>query len=161
MDILDLQVSKGRPVFCYSQDHSRVALLHESYLYVWVVGELREDSCVDLIHHSLPTDCKCVAVGSVYAVLASDSHGTCYVVVVGTGEILIQTASSAYFNPEAQCSVRFSFFPPTSQDWLSRFQYADFWPLALVFDYFNSMENPKIDHELKALIGTRSRVSTT
>ncbi len=158
LDILDYQVSKGRPVFCYSQDYSRVALLNECYLYVWLVAGLKKESCVDLIQHNLPTDCKCVAIGSVYAVLASDIHGICYVVVVGTGEVLVHTASSEYFNPGAQCSTRFSFFPPTSQEWLSTFQYSDFWPIALVFDYFNSVEDPTVEHELKALIGTRSRV---
>ena len=159
MDFIDFQVSKGRPVFCYSQDYSRAALLHESYLYIWLLSSLKQESRVDLLHYGLPVDCKCVAVGSLYAILASDSHGTCYVVVLGNGELLMHTASSAYFNPDAQRSIRFSFYPPISQDWLNGFQYSDFWPLALVFDYFNRVENPSVEHELKALIGMPSRTA--
>lgn len=161
LDIMDFQVSRGRPVFCYSQDYTRVALLHESYLYVWSVMGLKRESCVDLLHYNLPVDCKCVAVGGMYAVLASDTHGTCYVVVLGTGELLMHTASSAHFNPNAQRSTRFSFFPPIHQDWLSGFQYCDFWPLALVMDYLNSREDPAVEHELKALIGMQSHGTAT
>lgn len=157
LDIMDFQMSKGRPVFCYSHDCSRVALLHESYLYVWLLSSRKRESCVDLLHYNLPMDCKCVAVGSLYVVLASDSHGTCYVVVQGNGELLIHTASSAYFNPEAQRSARFSFYAPISEEWLNTFQYSDFWPIALVFDYFNSVENPSVEQELKALVGMPSR----
>lgn len=155
--LMDFQVSKGRPVFCYSQDHSRVALFHESYLYVWALSSMKQESCVDLLRYRLPVDCKCVAVGGMYAVLASDTHGTCYVVVLGNGELLMHTASSACFNPDAQRSVRFSFYPPISQEWLNSFQYCDFWPVALVFDCFNSRENPAVEHELKALIAMPSR----
>lgn len=156
-DFTDMQVSKGQPVFSYSSDYSRAALLHESYLYIWLLVDGREESCVDLLHYNLPTDCKCIAVGSMYAVLASDSHGTCYVVLTKTGEILLQSFSAdPYFNPEAQRSVRFSFYPPFNQQWLSGFQYFDFWPIALVFDHYNSMENPNVEHELKALVGMQA-----
>lgn len=160
LDIMDFQVSKGRPVFCYSCDYQHIALLHESYLYVWLLESLKQESCVDLLHYNLPTDCKCVAVGAMYAVLASDCHGTCYVVVLGSGELLAHTASSAYFNPGAQRSTRFSFYAPTNQDWLNTFQYCDFWPIALVFDYFNSVDNPGVEHELKALVGMQKRART-
>ena len=155
---MDFQVSKGRPVFCYSSDYSRVALLHESYLYVWLLRSLKPESCVDMLHYNLPSDCKCVAVGDMYAVLASDTHGTCYVVVARTGEILVQSSSfTDYFNPDAQRSARFRFFAPLNQSWLSSFEYADFWPISLLFDYFNSTENPAEEQELKALVGMCSR----
>ena len=156
LDMMDLQVSKGRPIFCYSSNYGRVALLHESYLYVWHLGLLEAESCVDLLHYNLPSDVKCIALGDMYAVLASDSHGTCYVVVTRTGELLTQTSSMPCFNPEAQRSARFKFFPPVNQSWLNSFDYADFWPLALMFDYFNSTENPSVEQELKALVGMRS-----
>lgn len=156
LDIMDFQVSKRRPVFCYSSDYSRVALLHESYLYVWLLGSMKPESCVDLLCYNLPSDCKCIAVGDMYAVLASDTHGTCYVVVARTGEILTQTCSLPCFNPEAQRSTRFRFYAPINQSWLSNFKCADFWPLALMFDYFNSTENPSVEHELKALVGMQS-----
>lgn len=153
LDVMDFQVSKGRPVFCFSREYSRVALLHESYLYVWLLGNCEEESCTDLLHSDLPTDCKCVAVGSMYAVLASDSHGSCYVVVMATGEVLIQGSSSPSFNPETQRSTRFSFFAPVDQDWLSNFQYSDICPVAILFDYFNSAENSSVAKELKVLVG--------
>ena len=157
LDFMDFQVSKGRPVFCYSLDHTHVALVQESYLYVWSLESLKEESCVDLLHYNLPTDCKCIALGSLYAVLASDSHGTCYVVLVRSGEILLQSSSAdSYFNPEAQRAIRFRIFPPIKQQWLNVFHYTDFWPIALVFDYFNSIENPSEEHQLKALIGMQS-----
>lgn len=156
-DLMDLQVSKGRPVFCYSCDYSRVALLHKSYLYVWLLGERKAESCVDVLHYDLPSDCKCVAVGALYAVLASDIRGTCYVVVSRTGEMLTQTSSLPCFNPEAQRSTRFKFYAPIDQLWLNGFEYADFWPVALMFDYFNSREDPAVEHELKALVGMQSR----
>jgi hypothetical protein len=156
LDVMDFQVSNRRPMFCYSSDYSHVALLHESYLYVWHLKTLEAESCADLLHYNLPSDCKCVALGSMYAVLASDIHGTCYVVVARTGEMLTQTSSLPYFNPGAQHSTRFMYYPPIDQSWLSSFQYADFWPLALMFDYFNSTENPSVEHELKALIGMQS-----
>lgn len=157
LDLMDFQVSKGRPTFCYSSNYSHVALLHESYLYVWLLGSCEAESCVDLLHHNLPSDCKCLALGDMYAVLASDTHGTCYVVVARTGDMLTQTFSLPCFNPEAQRSTRFRFYAPIDQSWLSGFEYADFWPLALMFDYFNSTENPSVEHELKALVGMQSR----
>lgn len=156
LDMMDLQVSKGRPTFCYSSNYSRVALLHESYLYVWHLRCLEAESCVDLLQYNMPSDSKCVALGDMYTVLASDIHGTCYVVVTRTGELLTQTSSVPYFNPGAQRSTRFKFFPPIDQSWLNSFNYADFWPLALMFDYFNSTENPTVEQELKALVGMRS-----
>lgn len=151
---MGLQVSKGRPFFCYSSDYTRIGLLHESYFYMWALDGVEMNSCVDLIQYDLPTDCRCVALGSVYAVLASDSHGTCYVVTVRTGKLLYQcTASSSTFNPEAQHLVRFKFSAPLDQQWLSGFTYADFWSIALVLDQFN---NSVQEHEMKALVGMQS-----
>lgn len=155
--MMDMQVSKGRPVFCYSHDYSHVALLHESFLYVWGLNSLKPESCVDMLHYNLPSDCKCVALGDMYAVLASDTHGTCYIVVARTGNMLSQLASSSsHFNPGAQHSTRFKFFAPINESWLSNFEYSDLWPVALVFDYFNSTENPSVEQELKALVGMKS-----
>lgn len=155
LDFMDLHITKRRPAFCYSYAFSRVALLYESYLYVWLLENLSVESCVDLLHCGLPSDSKCIAVGCVYAVLASDTHGTCYIVVAKTGEMLLQSSCSDHFNPEAQHSARFKFFPPINESWLSRFEYADLWPMAVVLDYFNSTDNPSVELELKALMGMR------
>ena len=150
-DDMDFQFSKRRPMFCYSRDYTRVALFLESYLYVWLLGDLKAESCADLFHHSLPPDCKCVALGELYAILASDSHGTCYVVVVRTGDILTQMSSSAFFNPHSRQSTRFSFFAPIDQSWLSGFHYAnsDTFPIALISD---CTEDP-MGNQFKALVG--------
>lgn len=154
-DNMDFQLSRGRPMFCYSCDYSRVALFHESYLYVWLLGDRKAESCADLFHHALPPDCKCVAVGELYAILASDSHGTCHVVVVRTGEILTQMSSSAFYNPQSRQSTRFSFFAPIDQLWLSGFHYADFCPIALISD---CTEDPSMGNQFKALVGTLNHV---
>lgn len=148
--LMDLQVSKGRPYFCYSSDCSRVALLHESYFYVWKLDGYVEESHVDLLLFNLPPDCKCVAVGSMYAVLASNSHGMCYVVLPRTGEILLQTSSAEdCFNHEAHHSPCFDFFGPINQQWLSDFKCFDFWPVATLFDH------SRRENELKVLVGTQ------
>ncbi len=153
---LECQVSKGRPEYCYSLDNTRVGLVHESYFYIWLTNELREESCIDLLHYNLPTDTKCLALGSVYAVLASNSHGPCYVMLVRNGEIILQSSSTeSYFNPSSRRSARFDFFPPIQQKWLSMLQYLDFWPICLVLDYFNSVENAE-NHKLKMLVGMRN-----
>lgn len=150
--LMDLQVSKGRPYFCYSFNYSHVALFLESYLYIWKLDGYGEESRVDLLIFNLPTDCKCVAVGSIYAVLASNSHGMCYVVLSRTGELLLQTSSAEHcFNHEAHHSACFNFFGPINQQWLSDFKCFDFWPVATVFD------NCKRENELKVVVGTQKR----
>lgn len=149
--LMDLQVSKGRPYFCYSSDYIRVALFYESYLYIWKLDDYGEESHVDLLLYNLPPDCKCVAVGSMYAVLASNSHGRCYVVLPRTGELLLQISSAERcFNHEAHHSACFDFFGPINQQWLSDFKCFDFWPVATVFD------NSKRENELKVLVGTQN-----
>ena len=149
--LVDLQVSKGRPYFCYSFDYSRVALLQESYLYIWNLDGYEEESRADLLFFNFPPDCKCIAVGSLYTILASNSHGMCYVVLSRTGELLFQMSSAEHcFNHEAHHSACFDFFGPINQLWLNDFKSSDFWPMAIVID------NCKKENELKVLIGKQN-----
>lgn len=133
---LDLTGTKGRPLFCLSMDNKRIGLVSDSYFYVWNISSLKLESSVDLIDLSLPSDTKCVAVGSIYAVLASDSAGMCYVILTTNGDMLLKgSVADSDFNPNAQRSVRFDFRAPVSQDWLNGFRHYDHWPLAMVLDH--------------------------
>lgn len=159
LDDFSLEVSGGRgpPVFCLSADHKRMGVVYECFLYLWNLTTFEEESRVDLVEHSLPSDTKCIAIGSVYSVLASDSWGTCTVVSVTTGEVLLFTSlGETSFNPQAYRFNRFKFYPPIRQDWLSAFEYFDFWPLALVFDSFAAKDKYTHEHELQVLVGVRS-----
>ena len=150
--LTDLQASKEHPHFCFSFDYSQVALLHESYLYIWTVNGSGDEGHVDLLFCNLPRDCKCVAVGSLYAVLASNSLGMCYVVQCRTGELVLQvTAAEHNFNHEAHHTACFNFFAPINQQWLSDFKVFNFWPVATVLD------NSNRHNELKVLVGTRNQ----
>ena len=158
---LDFTASKGRPLFRLSMDNKRVGLVSDSYLYVWNLKSFQQETCVDLISSNLPSDTKCTAVGSVYAVLASDSAGICYVVMNETGKVLLQgSLADSDFNPDAQRSVRFDFRAPVNQDWLNGFRHYDHWPLAIVLDR-SSPQGPvkegTAEHQLQAVVGLRAR----
>ena len=158
LSLVQFPGNRGCPSFCISVNHELIALMHECYLYVWNVLNYEEDSYVDLIDLHLPSDTKCVAVGSVYAVLASDSCGTCAVVVYRTGQVLLRGGlDGEAYNPDIHRSNRFCFYEPLEQDWLSSFKYFDFWPLAFVVDYFANKDKPGEEHEMQAIIGVHSR----
>ncbi len=155
-DFSEFSSGRGPPVFCLSADHKRLGVVYESFLYLWNLTTFTEESCVDLIDHNLPSDTKCIAIGSVYAVLASDSWGTCAVISVNTGEsILSGSLGDTSFNPSAYRFNRYKFFPPVRQDWLSAFEYFEFWPLALVFDSFATKDKHTHELELQVLVGVR------
>ncbi len=157
-DDFSFEVSGGRgpPAFCLSADRKRMGVMYESYLYMWNLTTFTEESSVDLIDHNLPSDTKCIAIGSVYAILASNSWGTCSVISTTTGEIqLFASLGETSFNPSAYRFNRFKFYPPVRQDWLSAFEYFDFWPLALVFDSFAVKDKHTHELELQVLMGVR------
>ncbi len=149
--MFDHNVPKGRPHYCYSSDLHSVALYHESMLYVWSLDSFRNLSQVDLLQLDLPSDCKCVAVGSLYAVLASNSQGRCFVILARTGEILLETSTDLSFNYNAHNSARFAFYAPINEQWLSDVKCFDFWPIATVYD-----NSPK-ESQIKVLVGTNNR----
>ena len=156
---VDFTASKGRPLFRLSVDNRRVGLVSDSYLYVWNITNTKQETCVDLIDLSLPSDTKCTAVGSVYTVLASDSAGMCYVIVNETGTVLLKgSLADSDFNPDAQHSVRFDFRAPVSQDWLNGFRHYDHWPLAIVLDRSSPLGTTgEGELQLQAVVGLRSR----
>ena len=172
---LDLTASKGRPLFRLSMDNKRIGLVSDSYFYIWNISSLKQESSVDLIDLNLPSDTKCVAVGSIYAVLASDSAGMCYVILIETGNVLLKgSVADSDFNPNAQRSVRFDFRAPVSQDWLNGFRHYDHWPLAMVLDHGvlpqsdlsspglagpvpASSEGGEAEQLLQALVGVRAK----
>ena len=158
---LDFTASKGRPLFCLSVDNKRVGLVSDSYFYVWNLSSFKRESCIDLINLNLPSDTKCAAVGSVYAILASDSTGTCFVIIIETGDLLLKgTVACSDFNPDAQHSARFDFQAPVCQDWLNGFRYYDHWPLSIVLDRSSSQNTTKegtAEHQLQAVVGLRSK----
>ena len=165
---LELTASKGRPLFRLSMDNKRIGLVSDSYFYVWNLSSLELESSVDLIDLNLPSDTKCAAVGSIYAVLASDSAGVCYIIMIETGNVLLKgSITDSDFNPDAQRSVRFDFCAPISQDWLNGFRHYDHWPLAIVLDRPTSLgSDPSSssssdvgggEHQLQALVGLRAK----
>ncbi len=161
--------SKGRPLFCLSMDNKRIGLISDSYFYIWNLSSLEQENSVDLIDLNLPSDAKCVAVGSVYAVLASDSAGMCYVILIESGQVLLKgSVADSDFNPNAQRSVRFDFRAPVSQDWLNGFRHYDHWPLAMVLDHgVTPQGDPSSssrassegggEQQLQALVGVRAK----
>ena len=156
---LDNIEAKGPPTFCISEDKQRIGVIHECYLYVWNLDSHEEESCVDLIEFDLPLDTKCVALGSLYAVLASNSCGFCAVVSILTGRIIQHCVLLETFKPDAYRPSRFSFHPPLHQDWLSRFQCFSVWPLALVLDYFAKNDKVAIHHhELQSVVSVSNRL---
>ena len=151
----DHTASKGRPYFRLSVDNKHIGLLSDSYLYLWNLISFKQESCVDLIQLNLPSDTKCAAVGSVYSVLASDSTGTCYIVLNETGKLLLKgSVVDEHFNPDAQHAVRFDFRAPLSQDWLNGFRHHDHWPLAIALDRSSSQNG---EHQLQTIVGLRVR----
>lgn len=154
MDIMDIS-SREPPSFCLSSDRKLVGVVYERYLYVWNIDTYREESCADLISLNLPNDTQCIALGSVYTVLASNSWGTCAIVATRTGELLVEgKLPESTFNPSAYRSSRYTFHPPLQQGWLSGFDYFDFWPLSLVFDHYAKRDKPCFEHELQAVTFT-------
>ena len=145
----------GPPVFCISADSKRLGMVHESYLYVWNLETgYVEESCVDLLGLTLPPDIKCIALGSLYAILASDTYGKYVVVQTGTGEICLAGGlAEDTFNPSAHRSSRFKFYPPLRQEWLSTFEYFDFWPLTLALDGFAQKDKSTRECELQSVVG--------
>ena len=152
----DFGGSRGPSKFALSSDLKRIGVLHENYLYVWNLNSYQEESCVDLIDLNLPSDSRCIALGSMYAVIVSNSWGTCCVVATKSGEMLANgTLADITFNPIAHHSSRFNFYSPLVETWLSSLHYFDFWPLAIVFDSPSYLENSA--KELQAVVGVRSR----
>lgn len=154
IDGIEVSGSKGPPVFCISKDLQRICLVDECYLYVWNLDSYQEESCFDLIDYNLPSDIKCLALGSLYVILASSSWGLCVVVSIQSGNVILQNSLPETFHPHAYRSNRFSFYPPLQQEWLSSFQRFDYWPLALVLDYF---ANEDMQVELQALLAVRNQ----
>ena len=146
--LFDHNVSSGQPHYCHSYDLHTVALLHESFLYVWSMDFFTLESQVDLTSSSLPSDCKCIAVGDICAVLASKTRGKCFVLLTRTGEILLETSVSWACAP--QQPARLDFYAPINEQWLSGFKCFDFWHIATVCD-----NSPK-ETEIKVLVGTNS-----
>lgn len=152
IDVLSNLPCRGPSKFIVSCDFRHMGLLHESYLYMWSLASYKEEVCVDLIELNLPSDTQCLAVGSLYAVLVSNSCGTCSVVGVQSGDILTSgTLADITFNPNAQRSSRFNFFSPLVESWLSSLRYFDFLPLAIVFD------NSPDGKEFQAVVGVHSQ----
>ena len=156
IDVLADSASRGPSKFVLSCDYRHIGLLHESYLYMWNLASYEEEICEDLIELNLPSDTQCVAIGSLYSLLASNSCGTCSVVGVKSGEVLTSgTLADITFNPDAHHSSRFNFFSPLVESWLSFLRYFDFLPLAIAFDNSSQLETP--GRELEAVVGVRSR----
>ena len=151
LGLMDFSGSKNRPTFCLSADLQRVAMIHESYLYIWNLGTFEEENFVDLFGLNLPSDTKVIAVGGVYAVIVSNSKGVCYVILTTTGEIILQNSLLT----DSTEKHKFEFFAPLNEDWLDSFVYFDFWPLGLVID--SKTVKDKEELELNAMVGVRSR----
>ena len=146
---------KGQPSFCLSADKKTMGAIHECYLYRWNLDTYTEDSCVDLIDLNMPNDTQCIAIGNLYTVLTSNSCGVCTVISTSTGKMVLRAClDESKSRPSAFQSSRFNFFPPLRQEWLNTFDYFDFWPLALVFDYSAVKNGHTREHELESLVGT-------
>ena len=156
VDALSNAPSQGPSKFVISSDYLRLGLLHENYLYTWSLTTCSEEACVDLIELNLPRDTQCIAIGSMYAILASNSRGTCSVVSVQSGEVFTSgVLSDISFNPSAQPSSRFQFFPPLTEGWLSSLAYFELLPVAMVFD--GCPESKASSKELLTVIGATSQ----
>ena len=156
IDILSNSPSRGPSKFIVSCDSRHLGLLHESYLYMWSLENYMEEVCVDLIELNLPSDTQCIAVGSLYAILASNSHGTCSIIGVKSGEVITSgTLADITFNPSAQGLSRFAIFPPLVESWLSSLRYFDFLPLAVTFD--NSSGSGALSKEFQAVVGVHTQ----
>ena len=154
IDILSNSPSRGPSRFAVSCDFRHLGLFHENYLYMWSLTDYMEEVCGDLIELSLPRDTQCVAIGTLYAVLVSNSCGTCSVVGVKSGEVLTSgSLADITFNASAQGSCRFSFFPPLVESWLSSMHYFESLPLAVVFD--NSSWSRSHSKEFQAVVGVQ------
>ena len=157
----------GQSEFCFAADFSCVGVVFNQCLHVWSLEEEEEEgsasgmghSVVDLSRESFPDDIRCIAVGCIHTVLASNSHGTCVVVSTQTGEQLVE-GQFCSIGPEKFPSPRFSFWPPIHQEWLSSFDvcYGSSWPIAVMLDYYpdHQTENISKDMELKLVIGNPS-----
>ena len=158
LNMMETSGPKCAPYFCISMDFKCAGLIHDSYLYVWNLATFVEESCVDLIRLKLPVDIKCVALGSLYAVVASNSRGTCAVVSITSGELLLQGSFvQPSLSPDSRRSqgrsTRYDFHPPVKQAWLSSFQKFESWPIAVAFDYFESSKNPNTELALQNVLG--------
>lgn len=160
ISLLDFSGTKNRPSFTVSADLERVSMLYESYLYVWNLATYEEESFVDLINLNLPNNTKVVAIGSVYAILASNASGLWAVILVGTGEIVLQgSVADSVVTLHGKSTNCFNFFAPIHQEWLGSFALFDFWPLGLVIDNFSrkQLSTEKKEQEFLALVGVRSQ----
>ena len=158
VDTLSNAPSRGPSKFVVSSDSLHLGLLHEQYLYTWSLASFSEEGCVDLIELNLPRDTQCIAVGSMYAILASNSRGTCTVLSVQSGEVFTSgTLTDISFNPVAQGSSRFQFFAPLVETWLSSLSHFESLPVAVVFD---SSSSPASCKELQVVVGSSSQPRT-
>lgn len=156
IDILSNSPRRGPSKFTMSCDFLHLGLFHESYLYMWNLATYREEVCVDLIELNLPNDTQCIAIGSLYGVLVSNSSGTCSIVRVKSGDVLTSgTLADITFHPSARHLNRFNFFSPLVEGWLSSLRYFDFLPLAVVFDSSSDFESA--GKELQAVVGVHSQ----
>lgn len=157
IDVLSNSPSRGPSKFVVSWDYLHLGLFHESYLYMWSLSSYSDEVCVDLIEHNLPRDTQCIAIGSLYAILVSNSRGTCSIISVQSGDIITSgTLADINFNPNAHGgSSRFDFYPPLFENWLSSLCYFDFLPLAVVFDNSANFETPC--KEFQAVVGAHSQ----
>ena len=156
IDTLSNSPSQGPSKFVVSWDYRHLGLFHESYLYMWSLSSYAEEVCVDLIELCLPRDTQCIAIGSLYAILVSNSRGTCSAVGVQSGEIMTSgTLADITFNPGTQGSPRFNFYPPLFESWLSSLRYFDSLPLAVAFDNSSSCQPPC--REFQAVVGAQTK----
>ena len=143
-------------VFCMSHDRRLLGIVYGDSLHVWNLGTCEREVCTRLVGYEHHSDTRCVALGAVYAVLASDVHGVCTIVTTHNGEVVLEyrvREQAQGFVPEQVASARFSFYAPLHEEWLSAFGclYPDAWPLALFFDW---EDGPIRGVEFKAILGS-------
>ena len=164
--------------FCMSRDRSRLGIVYRGCLHVWNLLTCEREACTSLAapavgtgnderHPSWPSDVRCVALGAVYAVLASDASGLCAVVTTHGGEVVMEYRVGEVDRelnvvPEqvAALSSRFSFYGPLHEEWLSSFGclYPDLWPVSVFFDWEDGLAKGV---ELKAVVATPACTNRT
>ena len=144
-------------VFCMSHDRRLLGIVYRGSLHVWNLGTCevgyRQVQLVSYEHH---WDTRCVALGAVYAVLASDLHGVVTVVTTQSGEVVLGhrvRGRAQGFVPEQVAPARFNFYGPLHEGWLSMLGHpiTNDWPLALFFDWEDGVIRGV---EFKAVVGT-------
>lgn len=140
-------------VLCMSHDRSLLGMVCRGTLHVWNLQTCEKEACTKLAWQGHTPDMRCVAMGTVYAVLASDMCGVCAVVTTHGGQVIMEhSVGGPDFVPEKVVASRFSFYAPLCEEWLSAVGhiYSDLWPLALFFDWKSGSK----EVEFKAVVGT-------